>query len=350
MGKKVVKFCCYADVPVFLWGERGVGKSQGVAQVAQELAEETGESWGFIDLRLATQEVSDLIGLPARDGNRTIWLMPEWFPTEPKSHGILFLDEMNRAMKDVIQAVFQLVLDKRLHTHILPPGWRIMAAGNYTDDYQVRDLDEAMMSRFLHINIAPEVSDVVKHFGKIGVTSRVGRFLTAQGTTMLLKIKGERHHYDPTPDPRRWEMVGKLVRAQATVPALTGMKDGEAKQLLQVALSGLVGMGAASAFKDFKDDSCSFEDILTGKAKMEGLKKPDFRRLSLEVVPTLQRVTYTEEMGNNLAAFVLKMEKDLGVKTCKEILKAMPQSEWSDSLRVRSEITEYFRFLFDQKQ
>ncbi|HHV71541.1 MAG TPA: hypothetical protein GXX38_02870, partial [Clostridia bacterium] len=100
------------DITPFLWGERGIGKSQCVYQVAQELSAD-GEKWDVIELRIGQMEVGDLIGVPKVEKGRTIWARPEWFPTTGK--GIIFLDEPNRDNAgDVTQAIFQLVLDKRL--------------------------------------------------------------------------------------------------------------------------------------------------------------------------------------------------------------------------------------------
>ena len=71
--------------PLFV-GPMGIGKSDIVKQVTNELG------LGFIDLRLAQMEPGDLIGIPYRDGDRTSWAKPEWFPKEG-TKGILHLDE-----------------------------------------------------------------------------------------------------------------------------------------------------------------------------------------------------------------------------------------------------------------
>jgi len=64
------------------------------------------------------------------------------------------LDEINRGHPDVLQAIFQLVLDRKIFTHELSESVGIVCAGNYSDDdYQVTELDPALMDRFLHLNL-----------------------------------------------------------------------------------------------------------------------------------------------------------------------------------------------------
>ena len=148
--KKSLPYLINANTAVMLVGHHGVGKSQGVKQFCDE------NELGFVDLRLGTQDVGDILGLADfkvdDNGERiaTKFMPPDWFPMDPNSRGLIFLDEINRARRDVLQAVFQLVLDKRIHTYELPKGWHVVAAMNpSTQDYIVTDLsDKAFLDRF----------------------------------------------------------------------------------------------------------------------------------------------------------------------------------------------------------
>lgn len=72
-------------------------------------------------------------------------------------HSVLFLDELNRAPIDVRQSALQLVLEKQIHEHELPyvagKATMIVAAINPASDYQVDELDAALLDRFLHIEV-----------------------------------------------------------------------------------------------------------------------------------------------------------------------------------------------------
>ena len=76
-----------SQIPVFVWGNPGVGKSSLVAQIAQE------KNMKFIDLRLSLLDPTDLRGIPFfnSDEKKAVWAKPEFLPDETsKEFGILF--------------------------------------------------------------------------------------------------------------------------------------------------------------------------------------------------------------------------------------------------------------------
>ena len=56
---------------VMLWGPPGVGKSQAVRQIAEEIGRETGKKTHVTDVRLLLFNPIDLRGIPAADAERT---------------------------------------------------------------------------------------------------------------------------------------------------------------------------------------------------------------------------------------------------------------------------------------
>src|SRR5260221_11820815 len=115
-------------VAAMIWGPPGVGKSAGVREAAKDLGV------NFIDLRVAQMNPVDLRGLPDVKKTKQLakWLTPDFFPQDGK--GILFLDEMNLAPQSVMNAGYQLVLDRKLGDYVVPEGWIIVAAGNRAED------------------------------------------------------------------------------------------------------------------------------------------------------------------------------------------------------------------------
>jgi len=156
---------------VLLMGDHGIGKSQIVKQVADELG------IPCIDFRLSQNDVGDLKGMPFHVRGRTVFAPPEFMPlTEADAiqlkellgltedihlgrygdKGILFLDGINRANREVQQAAFELVLDHRMNLRPLPEGWRVVAAINDDDDiYTVNAMEMAFLSRFYVIKFEP---------------------------------------------------------------------------------------------------------------------------------------------------------------------------------------------------
>ena len=171
------------EITPLIWGSRGIGKSQIVFALTGDLKKKTGQPWGFVDLRISTQEISDLTGIPkafswkavdvetGREAviTETDWSVPVWFPTVEKvarrergipENGIIFLDEINRGGQQETQAIFQFVLDRRIHTHVLAPGWKIAAAANPpTEEYLVNEFDAALLDRFLQLILKPSAAD-----------------------------------------------------------------------------------------------------------------------------------------------------------------------------------------------
>lgn len=191
------------NVVPLIWGYQGLGKTQVVKQVAEQ------QRVGFVHLHLATQEVGDLVGLLVHNADGTVkHARPEWLPTEGK--GILFLDEINRAHPDVIQAMFSLITSRTIHTHVLPAGWSIVAAANYQNEsFTVTDTsDAAWLSRFCHLHFEPTKQEFVTYAEGRGA-ELVADFIMENEE--LLEKRGARPEIPITPDRRSWlDMVAKL--------------------------------------------------------------------------------------------------------------------------------------------
>ncbi len=317
--RKVLKQCFRANVTPLVWGHHGIGKSQIVQSLANEM------ELGFVDLRLGQMEVGDLIGLPSKEDGKTVWLKPSWFPRE-KTSGILFLDELNRARLDVLQAIFQLVLEHRLHTHVLPDGWKIVCAANPSgSEYFVNELDPALLDRFLHVQFRPETSEWLgwgKDTGKIreeisNLIARYPHLLGHQASEVPLEI---------LPSPRSWEMLSRVLQ---------GLEE----ELWFECSMGLVGREAAVAFleslKRNIENPVKAEDILSDYSKVrERVKKHsrgkkarlDLLRITgdelLRILAREGRAASLKDLGkSNLADFLDDLPVDLAFALVKELAK-----------------------------
>jgi MoxR-like ATPase len=230
-----------------LVGAMGIGKSQIVAQVAKELGIQ------LIDLRLAQMETGDLVGIPYLKGNKTFWGAPGWWPEEG-TRGILLLDEINRAPNDVRQAIFQLILAdsegrRKLHTHILPKGWAVIAAMNPGGgEYQVEELDKAMVRRFIMLTVQPDVEswllwakENVELAGKEKpkVDPAITAFIAANKNLLNLT---ENFDVEVKPSSDAWTMLSQLREANV-IPY-------EAEFEI---MAGIVGKEQATAFRKWLD-------------------------------------------------------------------------------------------------
>jgi hypothetical protein len=219
-------------VPTFLWGAPGIGKSSIVKQIAKE------EGIGFIDLRLALMDPTDLKGIPFYDkeSHTALWAPPAFLPRE--GEGILFLDELNSAAPAVQSSAYQLILDRRIGEYILPDGWAIVAAGNRDGDRGVTyRMPAPLANRFVHFELEVSVEDWREWAYKNEINSAIIAYISYKNEHLFC--------FDPKSSeksfatPRSWEYVHNILQA-----------DLKPSVLLDV-LSGAVGREVAVGFLSF---------------------------------------------------------------------------------------------------
>jgi hypothetical protein len=143
--------------PIFLWGPPGIGKSEVVAEVAEELGGH------MIDLRMAQMEPTDIRGIPYfnKENGKMDWAPPVELPDEELASQypivVLFLDEMNSAPPAVQAAGYQLILNRRVGKYKLPDNVVIVAAGNRDSDKGVTyRMPMPLANRFIHLEMRPD--------------------------------------------------------------------------------------------------------------------------------------------------------------------------------------------------
>jgi hypothetical protein len=252
-------------VTIAVVGPSGIGKSAIEKQLAKEMSNFFGVDYGFIDLRLATQDPGDLVGIPYQrcteeckivktgDGNQhvihgeheTRWARPSWFP-KPGTRGILCLEELNRAPNDVRQCIFQLIWDRVIHTHILPEGWTMVLAMNPETeggDYQVETLDKALVRRCSVVVVEPSVNSWMKWAtdpSQGNVPPEITSFI---GTHKDMLFENESFEFPVKRTPAGWGDTLSLLRKAEAIPA----------DLEFEIVAGILGKEAATAFISFMD-------------------------------------------------------------------------------------------------
>jgi hypothetical protein len=155
-AKKAIRKAIKVRRPAFLWGPPGIGKSDLVKQIGNELDREV------IDVRLALWEPTDIKGIPYynADAGKMVWAPPAELPTDPESKAIIFLDELNSAPPAVQAAAYQLVLNRRVGTYELPKGVDVVAAGNREGDRGVTyRMPAPLANRFVHLEMKVDFDD-----------------------------------------------------------------------------------------------------------------------------------------------------------------------------------------------
>ena len=294
-----------SDKSIMLHAKHGVGKSSVVKQVSRELSEETGDKYGFWDVRLSQCEVGDIKGMPQIDTVQGItrFLKQEWWPRDPDSKGILFFDELNRASKDVLQAVFEICLDRRLDGEKLPDGWRVVAAVNSDSDYDVVELDPALHDRWFHIDFDPSAAEWVAWARDNDVHPAVVEFVD-RNHNLLDPPVGNLEAGRVYPSRRSW---------QAFSDSLISMKleDRDDGMLAQVA-KGWLGREISIMFQKFITNEFSLlrpEEVIDTFDKVKS--KVEAACNDIEVVGALARSVVAEVNKRSLTKMKDKQRSNL---------------------------------------
>lgn len=160
MSKDLYKSYIKNNVPLLLIGKSGTGKSEIIKEIANEL------NLPVVDLRMSQLPPEDLNGLPAPTEDKTAfkYLLPEWFNKfQPDTPFILFLDEINQATPNTINALYAIVHDRMLAGRY-NPNMRVVAAGNLLEesDY-INSLPQPLLNRFVVKTHEPKESDVIEY-------------------------------------------------------------------------------------------------------------------------------------------------------------------------------------------
>jgi hypothetical protein len=250
--------------PLFLWGPPGIGKSELVEGITNELG------GLMIDLRLGQMEPTDIRGIPFynKDSGKMDWAPPVELPDEEMASQypivVLFLDELNSAAPSVQSAAYQLILNRRIGKYRLPKNVVMVAAGNRESDKGVTfRMPTPLANRFLHQEMKVDFSSwqqwaVLNNIHK----DVVGYLSFAKQDLYDFDAKSSSRAFAT---PRTWTFVSELLEDD----------DGDDDTITNL-VAGTVGEGLAVKFMAHRKVAGRMpkpEDILSGKVKDLNLKE-----------------------------------------------------------------------------
>ncbi len=256
-ARKAILTAFKSKRPVFLWGPPGIGKSEVVSEITDELG-------GYmIDLRMAQMEPTDIRGIPFfnKDLNKMDWAPPVDLPDAELASQypliVLFLDEMNSAPPAVQAAGYQLVLNRRVGKYVLPDNVVIVAAGNRDSDKGVTyRMPMPLANRFIHLEMRPDFTSWQNW--------AVGKSIHKDVVGYLSFAKQDLYDFDAKSSsrafatPRSWTFVSDLLDDEENVDTDT----------LFNLVAGAVGDGLATKFMAHRKVAGRMPDpadILSGK-------------------------------------------------------------------------------------
>ena len=242
--------------PVFLWGPPGIGKSELVADIGNEL------NALVVDMRMALLDPTDVrgIGFYNPDSKTMEWAPPVDLPSAEEAakydNVILFLDEMNSAPPAVQAAAYQLILNRRVGQYKLPDNVSIIAAGNRETDKGVTyRMPAPLANRFVHFEMRVDFDSWLEWAVVNDINSDVIGYLSQH--------KMDLFDFDPSSSsrsfatPRSWTFVSEILSDELDDKLVTDV------------IAGTVGEGIAHKFighRKWSGKLPNAADVLDGKA------------------------------------------------------------------------------------
>lgn len=274
---------------IFIYGAPGIGKTQIVAKAADTL----GVPLISMDLQFMAPE--DFLGIPKvidveepqfKDGKMvspgrgfTRSNPPTILPLDngvSDKGGIIFLDEMNRANKMVLNSIMQFVQLGRLGEYQLPNKWIIVAAGNRPAEADVAEFDFALADRFSIVNLVPKVEEWAEWAREKGkVDPAIINFVERNEELF--------HYLDPDkgtlkfPTPRSWVDAAEILKDEVIEAGVDSWKN-LPLELVYNTFADQIGPSAAAQLKSYlqvilKVSEKDLEDIVKNPDKAPMLNK-----------------------------------------------------------------------------
>ena len=304
-----------ASIAILFRGPTGIGKSHIARQIADDLG------LPFVDVRGSTMEEAQVSGIPDFESSKTTgvatFCLPSWYVRACREPVVLMLDELNRSMPAVMQSFFQIVLDRELGNNVegeplrLHPNTRIIAAVNSGAEYDVNDMDPALLRRFWVTDVEANPNDWIQW---------------ARGThdpTMLDFIQQHPEHFNVDtkninpgtviPTPASWTRLNESLK---TVGIVLAEHAGSRPPLLYPISQGFVGVEASIAMSEFiarLERNITAEQVIEGKIsreRAEALNASESLAVITKLADHCKENEWTAEHAQNIASFLEARSKE----------------------------------------
>lgn len=329
--KSHVMACIAADEVAGIMGKAGIGKTDIVHQMVDELSEKTGQKWGFRVIQLQHLEKEDIAGFPFPDPNDAHSVTMRLMKRLPrKGHceerGIIFLDEFNRADKTVTNACFPLMEEGRIGDWEVPPGWHTVIAGNISDDnYTVNEAekDPAIRRRVCWVGQTCNSQQWLKYAEKANVHSTVRQYIAQHPDDLYDVVAHASGAIGAC--PASWSKVSNSMH-------LTG-----SGKIPTSKISGNIGLPTAVKFEKWVEDQAKappppaeillkFSTDKELQKRVKGMSSGELATLSGAIIQTAGELKLdSDKASHNLAEFLQVLSSDAFEAFIEQAIQIMTQ-------------------------
>ena len=217
--ESIIRGAIEADIPIFLHGRTGEGKSSRVKQIDPDCQ---------IIYLGNTRQPEEILGKTVYNSNedRMIDKKPTWLEQleekcarEPDRIHILFFDELSHALDSIQGYVFNIIQDREVNGKWkLPKNVRIVAAGNEVEEsYTANDLTEPLYHRFpAHVKIHTTTQKWLEWAQSHNIHPAVYTFIAYMSNNENSDILRSRYKdcvgKEHATNPRTWEKVSTVLK------------------------------------------------------------------------------------------------------------------------------------------
>lgn len=377
--KQVLPYMLQEEWPIMLRGLHGIGKSEIVYQVVQnDLGMEV------IERRASQMTEGDLLGLPAKgaegddrkseitqkfleeldandwddvdlendewsvdelrelrqmaesigveDSQWTEFLPPKWLYIASTKGVGLFIDELDRATKEVRQGFFELGDSRKIYGQELHEDTRVFAACNSGPGdgkgYQTLNLDPAEADRWSIIDLKPTQEEWLDWAEQQGdMPSEIAEFIADHPEHL------EAENFEPGkryPSRRSWYRLGTVLQ-NAEPFQNTVEEENFTDQRVRKIAQAYVGPEAANQFDKYLKDlekNLNPMDIVDGGQvdQTRNWSAPEHNSLikKFRSKETFLDLEITEERGQNIAEYMILQDPEQYMLLFQEFVKTIP--------------------------
>ncbi len=354
-----------ARLPVLLRGKHGIGKSQIIYQFADSI------EIPVVERRASQMTEGDLLGIPSQEsydvnGHKASKFRPfSWLVQACTEPVVLFFDEIDRAVLEVRQGIFELTDSRKLAGWTLHPDTIIFAAINggsqESSSYQVGEMDPAELDRWSVFDVDPSYEDW-KTWAKGKVSGEIIDFLDRE--TKFLEFEEEHSPGTVYPSRRSWDRLSTTVGE--LIDQYMHRKDEATLEAIYNISCSFVGMQASVSFVDYLKNcerKVSVEDVFyEGRLELvddftlsehcDLIEKLDEDEHALFLSPD----ELDEHVLMNVCDYFVKVPSEAAAKLWSIIgsgelknIVAFHKSKASDGTVIREYIVDILSFVEDQK-